>query len=479
MLALALITVLSSGVMGFSGSISPAQGSTEDDGEIAIRTISTRYDREFQTFHVFGELENNLEVPVEKVRLNITFYDSQGNSTGRIVGSPYFDSLRPGERSAFDMTEQGRAALDLRDFAYYKISRTWNEAAEEKEGLLKIDVRAISADSCGYYRIDGTVTNLSRNYTSGLDITGVFYNEQGQVLATAITTVNERIDPTRFAEFTLAIEKDVLPHFAYYSLNVQSEKYSSASIEGDEGPTNFHDPQIVGARKVTVVADPNSYRIDEDLVKIRGQIPSEEVVKRGANTLVVMKIIGVTGALLAQVTSPVSESGSFSRDVDFQIDESMKGQVFRVRAEYFGMFAENTFLIENSLRKDEPVSCSEQQVTVSEVTARMAGSSANATSFVSGSKVKLGTEVTLAAIVDNQVSRLQNITMIFEVFDDKGIVIYLHAGKFALDPTTKSELRLTWVPEQEGTFVVKSFAVSTLERPNLLSVGPPLSVTVE
>jgi hypothetical protein len=35
------------------------------------------------------------------------------------------------------------------------------------------------------------------------------------------------------------------------------------------------------------------------------------------------------------------------------------------------------------------------------------------------------------------------------------------------------------VPEQDGTYLVKSLALSTLERPNLLSIGPPLSVIVE
>src|SRR5262245_34485110 len=112
-LAVVLVALLASGIMSDMDYPALARGSAADDREILIRTISTRYDREFQTFHVFGELQNNLKVPVENVRLNITFFDSQGNSTAQIVSAPYFDSLRPGERSAFDIVEQGRTALQL------------------------------------------------------------------------------------------------------------------------------------------------------------------------------------------------------------------------------------------------------------------------------------------------------------------------------------------------------------------------------
>ena len=59
-----------------------------DDNAISIKSISTRYDSEFESFHIFGELVNNLRTAVRDVKLNITFYNSQGNLTGTIISAP-------------------------------------------------------------------------------------------------------------------------------------------------------------------------------------------------------------------------------------------------------------------------------------------------------------------------------------------------------------------------------------------------------
>jgi len=458
-------------------SASPA---STDENAISIKSISTRYDREFESFHIFGELVNNLKTPVNDIRLNVTFYNGQGNLTGTIISSPYFSSLVPGEKSAFDIVAQGEAASTLLDFAYYKIFRTWENAEEQKEALLRLDIREMSFDSCGYYRIGGTVTNLSREHTTGISVSAAFYNEQNQIVATALTTIKERLDPTRNGEFTLAVDKQTLPHFAYYSLNAQSEQHTTASFEGEEDLTNFHSLTPIAGKIMTVATEQPSYGIEDDKISISGLVPPGEVKKREPNSLVLIKILTASGLVPVLVTAPVPTDGIFARELEFQMDEGMMGQVFRIRSEYFGMMAESTFSVAHSPDSTGQVTCdNSEKIAISELDVRMGASKAgNVTSFLSGKEFNLGSNVTLAATLDNELSMVQNVTVIFEVFDSQGVVVYLYVTEYEVGPNGLQELQVSWRPESTGTFVIKSFAVSTLYQPVLLSTGAPLSVVV-
>jgi hypothetical protein len=460
----------------------PAIASTEtpSDSVISIKSVSTRYDSEFETFHILGELVNTLKVPVENLQLNVTFYDSQGNLTGTIISSPFFTKLGPGEKSAFDVSVRGREAADLLNFSYYKISKTFERTEQEKEKLLKLDIRQMSVDTCGYYRIEGTIANLARDHTNGVSVYGAFYNEQNQIVATGITAIKDRIDSTKNNDFALTVDRQALPHFAYYSLNVQSENYTAASFEGEEDLTNFHSLKPIGGKIMTVTTERETYSINDDKVSVRGMIPIEEVKKREENSLVLIKILTGSGSVPVLVTAPVAKEGTFAREVEFQMDESMKGQAFRVRAEYFGMMAESTFSVAHAAGSDElPVCENPQKIAIAELkTVNDVSSKANVTSFLSGSELSKDSDVMLTATVDNELSRRQNVTLIFEVFDSRGVVVFLHTTTSEIDPNARQEIQVPWRPETEGMFVIKSFAVSTLYQPVLLSTGAPLSVKV-
>ena len=461
----------------------PSYASTETTNEnaLSIKSISTRYDSEFETFHVFGELMNNLKTPMQDIMLNVTFYDNQGNLTGSIISAPFFSHLRPGEKSAFDIVAQGDAAYRLMDFSYYKISRTWERAAESKETLMRMDIRDITLDPCGYYTIEGLVTNLAREHTAGIEIAAAFYNEQNQVVGAGFTSIEERLDPTKNEQFTMVVEKEALPHFAYYSFSVQSDNYTSAVIEGEENLSNFHSLVPIGGKIMTVATEQPTYNIDEDRISVRGQIPIDEVKKREENSLALIKIVTGSSTVPVLVTAPVAKDGTFSRVVEFQMDESMIDRVFRIRAEYFGMTAESTFAVNATLGGSEQLpSCMViEKVSVSELNALIDGATGgDVTDFLSGVQAKLGSEVELSAIVENEVSRRQNVTVLYEVFDSQGHVVYLRTAEWTLEPNAQHDLRVAWLPEQEGTFVVKSFVVSTLNHPVLLSTGTPLSIKV-
>jgi hypothetical protein len=460
-----------------------AEGTAESDGtdaSISIRSISTRYDGEFETFHIFGEVANNLDVPVQAVTLNVTFYDSDGNATGSILGSPFFDTLHPGEKSAFDIVARGNVASEFLNFSYYKITRSWQEGTTEKGTLLRLDLWEISVDRCNnYYMFDGTVTNLSNNATTGIKISSAFYNEQNQIVATAITGIEEKLDSTKSAEFSLVVDTETLPHFAYYSFNVQSDQYGPATVEGEEDLSNFHSLRPIAGKIMSVATEPHLYSIEDDRINVTGHVPPDEVSRHDENSLVVLKVLTPAGQTPEQATAVVPANGSFARQLEFLMDEGMEGKVFRIRAEYFGSIAENTFTISHSDHPDQPQSCDDQKVEISELNVHDArAKGGNVTDFLAGKQVEQGSNVTLSAILENEVSRMRNVTVIFEVFDEDGVVVYLDVVEWPLGPNSREFVQALWLPEDAGTYVVKSFAVSTLDQPVLLSVGTPLSVVV-
>jgi hypothetical protein len=255
--------------------------------------------------------------------------------------------------------------------------------------------------------------------------------------------------------------------------------YTAASFEEEEDLTNFHSLKPIGGKIMTVTTEQKTYTIDDDKVSVKGMIPIEEVKKREENSLVLIKILTGSGSVPVLVTAPVAKEGTFAREVEFQMDESMKGHAFRVRAEYFGMMAESTFSVAHAAGSDElPVCENPQKIAIAELRTAGSASKANVSSFLSGSEISKGSDVILSATVDNELSRLQNVTIIFEVFDSRGVVVFLHTTTSVVDPNARQEIQVPWRAEDEGTFVVKSFAVSTLYQPVLLSTGAPLSVKV-
>lgn len=462
-------------------------GSSGGESSIPVTSVSSRYSQEYGSFHVFGEIMNNLKRPVENITLDVTFFDSGNNVTGTASGQPYLSFLRPGERAAFDVAVHGNSASNLSNFSYYKLSRSWDEVIEPKEGLLKLDVRSISIDRCGYYHVAGTINNLGKEAANRVRVSAAFYNEQNQVVASSLTTLKDRIDPTKIAPFDFVIEKKVLPHFSYYSLNVQSQEYASVVPEKVVDETNHQSVSTssIASKRMSIFTNSTTYGVDEDEIVIHGKIALTAAEREIDNPLVLIKVITATGQVLYLVTAPVSSDGSFVRPMEFQVDDSSHNQVFRVRAEFEGMIAENTFAIRDedaSTGAEESAGCIDvQDVAVSNldaVTLDGSGGSGDVTDLLSGKQIVTGSDVMLTTVAENRLSRIQPLTVIFEVFDPRGLVVFIHVENITLDPNSTQHPEVSWRPSETGTFTIKSFAVSDLDNPVFISPVSPLAVNI-
>lgn len=467
----------------------PAYADSHDDSanenSILITSISTRYNPEFPSFHVFGELENNLKSPVQNVLLNVTFFDSNGNITGTALGYPYTSMLRPGEKSTFEIVAYGNAASRLLNFSYYKISRTWDEVQQPKEPLLRLDVSSMFVDPCGYYHVEGSVTNLGNNRTNGIGVSGAFYNKENQIVASAFTTIKDSLDPTKRVPFTFVIEKEALPHFAHYSLNVQSLEYASIIAKEEESLSNNDGSpaSTAGSGRITVWTDAPTYGLDAEEIRIIGKVPNANQDLQGS--LVSIRIITASGLVPYLVTAPLSPEGDFSRVLKFTMDDSLQGQVFRVRADYSGSVAENTFSIrynnDTETGIDPASACNDaQDIAISQLNALPEGfeNTGNVTDYLSGKEIEVDSMTTLSTATENRLSRPQSVIIIFEVFDASGVVVFIHAGNWTLAPNSHDQASVSWMPDETGEFRIKSFVISNLDQPWLLSTAAPLAINV-
>jgi hypothetical protein len=455
---------------------------SENESSISIPSISTRYDEDFATFHIFGEVRNNMKQPVENLTLDVTFLDSQGNVTGSLSGYPYLRFLRQEEKSAFDIVARGDAAASLLNFSYYKISSSWDVVLEPKPDLLKLDVENLLVDSCEYYRVEGFVTNLGKDRTSDISISAAFYNKENQVVATALTKVSESLDATKRAPFALVIDRASLPHFAYYSLNVQSPDYSSVvpkiGDDSDEESDADAFSSLLPSKDITVFTESTVYGPNTTEISIAGKINFGGELEWQPGSLVLINVITGAGQVPYLATAPISQNGSFARLLYFPIAESAKGQVFKVRAELGGSFAENTFSVGYADSDEAAPGCKEAEPVKMSQLSISSGQSNDTTGLLSGKEIRLGSTVMLSTIAENKLSRQENIVVIFEIFDERNVVVFLHVGNWTVEPNSDSKGEIPWMPQREGTFHIKSFAFSNLDKPVLLSSAAPLSVNV-
>ena len=460
-------------MLSFSIVRHPVYSSGVQEDGIGVVSISTRYDPLSGSFHVFGEVQNNLEVTAGSIMLNATFYGFDNEIIATILGPPYIDFLNSGEKSAFEISAYGNEATTISNFSHYVVSATWEET-QAKPAYLKLKVDNVSSDSCGSYHITGTITNHGGNYTNDITVSSVFYNSKEQVEAAASTKLADNqkgLAPAVSAPFVFIIEKNMLPHFAFYSLNAQSDFYSLSETENVDDVTFGGD-----SPRIMVSSDSNSYAVGVNKIKISGTVSevSPADFKDPKNKpLVAIRIMTPTSISLNVATTLLSANGTFSKDIDFLAPTGSEGNVYRIIANYKGLTAENSFRI--SFDNDSSNDCNDK----TGVSLQQFGlSSGDISSLPNGTlysteddEMNIGDTLDISSGVKNEVSKPQPIFTIYEVDDSEGVVVFLHIDSAVLDsgPDVQYRSSVPWTPNAPGTFTIKTLFLSSLEHPIVLS----------
>jgi len=500
-----------------------SDGPIPDNPEVSILSIASRYDDDLGSFHIIGELVNNLDTPVKNVRLNATFYDVEGNILGAMTGTPYIEYLRPQERSAFDMAAYGDLARKVSDYSYYRISKSWNGVQESRPSLLDFDLRDIKIDQCGYYHFLGVVTNYGREPAKGIVLSAAFYNNKNQITESAlisVTGINGILPLTKQSSIELLVDKRMLPQFSYYSFNVQSAEYTSTVLEetsNSESPeyldyqngspmqsSSTHqdsDGMPAGTDSfLTVSTNLASYKTGPSDLEISGRVTGHEGQWDNENKdYVLVKLMSASGSVLDKIAAPISQDGSFSTTLPFSVEEGSKGQVFRIRAELEGTVAENNFFVgfdQDALSErtgsgggempSPQADCKPMQISIDQLDWIPYNAGGNATGITNGTvgnylgkpQPDVGSLVSLSINAENRLNRVQPVTTIIQVFDAEGTVVFIHLNQSMLFPNSKYEVRVPWTPDIKGQYTIGSFVISGLDEPVILSRSLRTTLTV-
>ena len=480
--------------------------SIPDNPSVSILSIASRYDADLGSFHIIGELVNNVDSQVKNIQLNVTFYDAEGGVLGAATGSPYIESLRPQERSAFDIAAYGDAAMKVSGFSYYRISKSWDAVQESRPGLLDFDLRDITVDTCGYYHFIGVVTNYGREPARGIVLSAAFYNDKNQITESALTSVTgiDGILPSaQQGSIELLVDERMLSQFSYYSFNVQSVEYASTVLEETNDPKsadyldyqngspvltssisqNSSGPPAWTNNIMKVSTDLTSYEIGSNDLGISGIVPRQDGVHwdNGAGGFVLVKLMTASGSVLDKSATPMSQDGSFSATLPFSAEEGSEGQVYRIRAEFKGTIAETIFIVstgqdgrdDSSLR----VGCNPEYIAIgqlggipSDEVLEGDGIGNNTMGYyLEKPQLDLNFPAMLSVSAENKLNRVQPITAVIQVFDADGTVVFIHLNQSMLFPDSKYQVRVPWTPNIKGQYSIESFVISGLDEPRVLS----------
>jgi hypothetical protein len=473
--------------------------SNVDNREVSIVSVSSRYDSELGAFHIFGELINGLDTTVRNVGLNATFYDAGGNIIGNAFAHPYIDYLRPQEKSGFDIAVYESAASEVRGYSYYKVLKSWDSIQDSKLDVLDFDLRNIVLDTCGFYEFSGTIGNFGNEPANDIALSAVFYNERNQMITSALSLVNndESLQPIKYKPFTMLIDGQELSRFAYYSFNIQSDEYASRIFEKiDDDSLDYQNgfpkpsPSASGMSIMTVSAEAAIYGIGTNNITVFGTIPivdEEDWNNNFRNSLVLIKVLNPSGAILGKATAPVLKDGSYSTSIDFRIEENTEGQVYRVRAEYKGNAAENNFSVaygspSNNGNENLPVnmtsSCAPADVSIGRMSWIHMNESNSTNHNSDGEVINAGSSVTLSIVAENRRTAVQPLITIIQVFDGAGKAVFINLDQVSLGPNTEHQSSATWTPDLPGKYRIESFLITGLDEPRVLSRSISMTVRV-
>jgi hypothetical protein len=103
----------------------------------------------------------------------------------------------------------------------------------------------------------------------------------------------------------------------------------------------------------------------------------------------------------------------------------------------------------------------------------------NLRSLVSYMSTEAGHELFVTNAYTNTASETLNANFISEVRDARGVTVLLQVVSGSVGPDNSTEVAALWIPEDGGTYELRTFAISDLDGPSVLSPVRSQTVTVD
>lgn len=177
------------------------------------------------SLHIVGEIQNNLQVPLNQISVFVTLFDENTNAIATKETSSLVNTIMPGMKGPFDLVLTNRDAKDTKSYSLeldYKISSPKNQ-------VIEITKSELSRDNYNNLMITGTVANKGDITANTIAVIATLYDKDGNVAA--VSRVHPEPDYLRAEDnafFLVAIpDKIQTSGIDDFALIAESEEYAA------------------------------------------------------------------------------------------------------------------------------------------------------------------------------------------------------------------------------------------------------------
>ena len=176
------------------------------------------------TFHIVGEIRNDLDLPINQVDVYATLYSEEGVEVFSGMTNPLTNRIMPNMESPFDLMIYGIPKEFTGDYTInvdYKIS-------EPKSQVIDITSSEFTRDNFGNVIITGTVSNNGDITANMVSVIATLYDIDGNVVA--VSKVQPQPDYLRVNDETFflisIIDKNQAEKIVDYTIIAESEEFA-------------------------------------------------------------------------------------------------------------------------------------------------------------------------------------------------------------------------------------------------------------
>jgi len=193
-------------------------------GEIIVQNDQT-YIGDDGMLHIVGEIQNNSQTPLNKIKILAVLIDENGNEINKFDGKVMANVLMPGMKGSFDIITTAR---NLDKNLGYNLDFEYKLAAPKSQ-VIEIVSSELTRDKLNNVVISGTVENNGEITANMINVIATLYDRDGNVLT--VSKVQTQPDFLRAGEenhFLIPIyEKNQSIDAVDYTITAESDEYAA------------------------------------------------------------------------------------------------------------------------------------------------------------------------------------------------------------------------------------------------------------
>ncbi|MHB8547413.1 MAG: FxLYD domain-containing protein [Nitrosotalea sp.] len=212
---------------------------------LGVVVLQTEYSNKASdgTTVVFGEVQNNLNSPVNAVTIGVTFMDSNSNQVEYKTGTTLLQVIQPGGKSPF-MISSTKADPSITQI---QVKIAGFQSSSAKQQLLQISTGSLQVSD--NLLISGNITNNGAQQSTNTKLYLISYDAFQRIVAIGISDPIS-IDPGKDSQFSITSDSNTRAQS--YMIVAESDNYQSKLIPVNGVQVTL--PVVVSNTKIT---DPN------------------------------------------------------------------------------------------------------------------------------------------------------------------------------------------------------------------------------